>query len=312
MVESMTYSAPSLPLPRFFLDFETTGLNPATAQVIEVALRGATHLDRLISDAPPSAPEALRVHGITPWLCQREGRPSKEVLADLIEALGPDPLEIVAHNAAFEQGFLEAWAQREGMALPEIRWTCTLAWSRRLMPRAPINHQLGSLVTSLGWQVEGLHRAAADTEFTVRLTETLEAWEHVKEALGPDPGVVYLAGPLRGDASSKAIAYNQAAMATLSRWVLAMLPTATLLVPHLNFAFVDETGVKGLAVRSQVLRSCERLVARCDALILFGKPTEGMQRERQMAEFMKVPVFAVPGWDEPAAEPVAFMAAQAV
>jgi hypothetical protein len=311
MVESMTYSAPSLPLPRFFLDFETTGLNPATAQVIEVALRGATHLDRLISNAPPSTPEALKVHGITPWLCQRKGRPSKEVLAELIEALGPGPVEIVAHNAAFEQGFLEAWAQRGGMALPEIRWTCTLAWSRRLMPRAPINHQLGSLVTSLGWQVEGLHRAAADTEFTVRLTETLEAWERVKEALGPDPGVIYLAGPLRGDGSSAAIVHNQVTMAIMAKWAQAVFPSATLLIPHLNFAYVDETGEKDQVARSQVLRSCERLVARSDALILCGSPTEGMERERRMAAFMKLPVFSVPGWDEPAPKSVAVTAAQA-
>lgn len=311
MVESMTSTSPLSPLPRFFLDFETTGLSPATAQVVEVALRGAAHLDSLVSDAPPSAPEALRVHGITPWLCRKEGRPSREVLSDLITALGPEPVEIIAHNAAFEQSFLAAWAQREGMELPKIHWTCTLAWSRRLLPRAPLNHQLGSLAKSLGWNPKDLHRAAADTDCTVRLADSLEAWGHVQEALGPDPGVVYLAGPLRGDGSSTAIAHNQAAMATLSRWVLAVLPTATLLVPHLNFAFADETGDQGLPVRSQILRSCERLVARSDALILFGESTEGMQRERQLAEFMKVPVYSVPGWDGPAEASAAFTAAQA-
>ncbi|MBK6381859.1 MAG: 3'-5' exonuclease [Chitinophagaceae bacterium] len=298
----MTSTPPLSPLPRFFLDFETTGLSPVTTHVVEVALRGAASLDCLVSDAPPSTPEALRVHGITTWLCQREGRPSREVLADLIHALGPGPVEVVAHNAAFEQGFLEAWASREGVDLPEILWTCTLAWSRRLMPRAPLNHQLGSLAKSLGWKVEGLHRAAADTDLTVRLAETLEAWEQVQNTLGPVPGVVYLAGPLRGDGSSMTIARNQAAMATLSRWVQAMLPSATLLVPHLNFAFVDESGERGLSVRPQILRSCERLVARCDALILFGEPTEGMQKERQVAEFMKVPVLTVPGWDDLGAE----------
>ena len=292
-------SNPNLPSspPRFHLDFETTGLSPATAEVLELALRGPACLDRLVSDAQPPSPEAFRVHGISPWLCRWKGSPSREVLVDLLNALGPGPVEIVAHNAAFERGFLEAWAHREGLELPPITWNCTLAASRRLLPKAPLNHQLGSLAASLGWRTEGLHRAATDTDLTVRLRGALEAWEHVKEALGPQPGLVYLAGPLRGDGSPEAIAHNQVAMRTVSRWAQAVLPAATLLVPHLNFAFVDESGEGGLAVRSQVLRSCERLVSRSDALILFGPPTEGMRREQDVALGMEIPTFTVPCWD---------------
>ena len=285
--------------PRFHLDFETTGLSPATAQVLEVALRGPISLDRLVSDAPPASPEAFRVHGISPWLCRWKGRPSREVLAELLKALGPGPVEIVAHNAGFERGFLEAWACREGLELPPIAWSCTLAASRRILPKAPINHQLGSLAASLGWRAEGLHRAAADTDVTVRLRGALEAWERVKEALELNPGVVYLAGPLRGDGSPEAIAHNQAAMRTVSRWAQAVLPAATLLVPHLNFAFVDESGEGGLTVRSQVLQSCERLVSRSDALISFGPPTEGMRREEAVAQGIGIPAFSVPAWDPP-------------
>ena len=292
-------SNPNLPSspPRFHLDFETTGLSPATAEVLELALRGPACLDRLVSDAQPPSPEAFRVHGISPWLCRWKGSPSREVLVDLLNALGPGPVEIVAHNAAFERGFLEAWAHREGLELPPNTWNCTLAASRRLLPKAPLNHQLGSLAASLGWRTEGLHRAATDTDLTVRLRGALEAWEHVKEALGPQPGLVYLAGPLRGDGSPEAIAHNQVAMRTVSRWAQAVLPAATLLVPHLNFAFVDESGEGGLAVRSQVLQSCERLVSRSDALILFGPPTEGMRREESVAQEMGIPTFSVPGWD---------------
>ena len=287
---------PSVP-PRFHLDFETTGLSPATAEVLELALRGPVCLDRLVSDAQPPSPEAFRVHGISSWLCHWKGRPSREVLTELLKALGPGPVEIVAHNAAFERSFLEAWAHREDLELPPITWTCTLAASRRILPKAPLNHQLGSLASSLGWRAEGLHRAAADTDLTVRLRGALEAWEKVKEALGPEPGVVYLAGPLRGDGSPEAIAHNQAAMRTVSRWAQAVLPAAALLVPHLNFAFADESGESGLAVRAQVLHSCEQLVSRCDALISFGPPTEGMRREEAVAQGLGIPVFSAPAWD---------------
>ena len=300
------------PLTRFCLDFETTGLDPATGRVLEVAVRGAAHLDRLVSDAPPPSPEAFKVHGLSQWFCQWQGRPSHTVLAELISALGPGPVEILAHNASFERGFLEAWAQREGMELPEIIWICTLEASRRLLPKAPINHRLGSLASSLGWRAEGLHRAGADTELTLRLFEALKAWEHLKTALGPDPGVVYLAGPLRGNGSAADISHNQQAMATLARWAQAVLPTTTLIVPHLNFKFVDESGEQGLEVRARVLRSCERLVARCDAIVLCGGLTEGMRRERQVAEFLNVPTFSVPGWDDQAAPLESLPASQAV
>jgi len=303
IVGDMTESSLTTSPQRFFLDFETTGLSPDTAQVIEVALRGAASLDRLISDAPTSLPEALQVHGITPWLCRVEGRPSRDVLTELLEALGPDPVEIVAHNASFEQSFLEAWASREGMQLPGVQWTCTLEWSRNLMAKAPINHRLGSLAKSLGWQAEGLHRASADTELTMRLYQAFKAWEGIQATLGPDPGAVYLAGPLRGDGLVTTIAHNQQAMSTLARWAQAMLPRATLLVPHLNFAFQDESGGNGWSVRSQVLRSCERLVARCDALILLGEPTEGMLGEQKVADFLRIPVLCAPAWDGPDALP---------
>ena len=160
--------------------------------------------------------------------------------------------------------------------------------------------------------VQVLHRAGADTELTLRLFEALKAWEHLKTALGPDPGVVYLAGPLRGNGSAADISHNQQAMATLARWAQAVLPTTTLIVPHLNFKFVDESGEQGLEVRARVLRSCERLVARCDAIVLCGGLTEGMRRERQVAEFLNVPTFSVPGWDDQAAPLESLPASQAV
>ena len=149
-----------------------------------MALRGAAHLDRLISDAPASSPEALRVHGISPDLCHQKGRPGRKVLGELIDDLGTNPVEIVAHNAPFERAFLEAWAAREHMLLPEIHWICTLALSRRLLPKAPTGYRLGALATALGWRTEGLHRAAADAELTQRLCSTLESWEMAKLAVG--------------------------------------------------------------------------------------------------------------------------------
>jgi hypothetical protein len=243
---------------------------------------------------------ALRVHGLDPVLCQVRGRPSREVLGELIARLGLGPVQVVAHHAAFERAFLEAWARKETMELPEIQWSCTLEQLRALAPGAPFRYRLGDLATVLGWDCGELHRAGCDAALTQRLQDALHAWRSVQESMGPDPGLVYLAGPLRGDGSPAGIRHNQAAMANLCRWAQAILPQAILVVPHLNFAYLDESGTRGLDVRTLALRACERLVARCDALVLCGTPlTEGMRKELAIAKSCGLPVFEVPKWDPP-------------
>ena len=284
---------------RLFLDFETTGLDPAADHVIEVGLRGSASLDRLVSDAPPASNAALRVHGLDPVLCQVRGRPSRQVLNELLEGLGGEPVEIVAHNADFERGFLEAWAARQGRSLPEIRWTCTWTWARRLVGKPPFRLRLGDLAGIFGWKTGALHRAGDDAALAQRLWETLQAWEGIQRRIGSSQRMIYVAGPLRGDGRPESIAHNQEAMRNLCRWIQALLPDAVLVVPHLNFAFLDESGPGGLEVRRRALRACETMVARCDALLLCGGPTEGMLREREIALACGLPVLEAPGWDAP-------------
>jgi hypothetical protein len=228
-------------------------------------------------------------------------------LDELLERLGPGPVEVVAHNAAFERRFLEAWAAREGRFLPEITWHCTLERAWALTPKAPFSCRLGALAELFGWPTEGLHGAGIDATLTERLVAVLDVWTAVRDRLGPDPGLVYLAGPFRGDGTAEAMAHNRARMAGLARWAQAVLPDATLVVPHLNFAFVEEAGKHGDRIRAQVLHGCEALVARCQALIQCGSHrTEGMAREITVAEATGLPVLQVPGWPglrrEPALE----------
>ncbi len=286
-----------MPLPTYYLDFETTGLDPFRDAVVEVGLRGSGTFEALISDAPPSKAAAQRVHGLTREQLAK-GRPSREVLLELLHVLGPNPVRIVAHQAVFERDFLEAWAQREGLALPSIQWGCTFVRARQLLGEAPLGHGLGELAQALGWAPVSLHRAGPDAALTQRLDEVLFTWEALQTRFQGQAPVLYLAGPLRGDGSPEAIRANQAAMLVRARWVQAVLPKATLVVPHGNFAFVDESGPRGHQVRSQVLASCEKLVRLCDALLLNGEAiTEGIRREREAALAHGLPILVVPGWE---------------
>lgn len=211
----------------------------------------------------------------------------------LVRGLGGS--SVAVHGAASARGFLEAWAARAGVVLPEVRWHCTLEMAGELLPGAPFGLDLAGLGRLLGW-APGTDRAA----LTARLWETLVQWGWIRSELGPRPGIVYLAGPYRGDGTRFAMAHNQARMADLSRWAQAVLPDAALVVPHLNFAYLDEAGPGGGQVRAQVLTACAALVRASHALVLCGDElTGGMRRELDAAVDAGLPVYGVPGWDPP-------------
>jgi hypothetical protein len=169
--------------------------------------------------------------------------------------------------------------------------------ARRLLPGAAFGHDLARLADLLGWAPAAGEAALAD-----RLGDALDQWEWIRSELGPRPGLVYLAGPYRGDGSRSAMAHNRARMAGLARFAQAILPGAALVVPHLNFAYLDEAGPGGAEVRAQVLAACTALVRASRALVLCGDHlTGGMRLELDAALDAGLPVFGAPGWDPPAA-----------
>ncbi len=125
----------------------------------------------------------------------------------------------------------------------------------------------------------------------------LVQWKQIQARFGAEPMVLYLAGPLRGDGSSAAIQRNQLRMQRMARDIHQLLPQATLVVPHGNFSFLDESGEAGLALRERVLLDCERLLLRCDGLLLCGADlTPGMLREREVAARAGLPILHVGDW----------------
>lgn len=124
------------------LDTETTGLDHKTGhRLIEVAcveledfLPTGRTFYRLIHPDREIDADAERVHGIS--LASLEGKPrfhEPDVCDALLDFVADAAL--IAHNAAFDRGFLNAELERAGRAvLPEPRWIDTLALAQKRFP----------------------------------------------------------------------------------------------------------------------------------------------------------------------------------
>ena len=168
------------------IDFETTGMSPATgARATEIAVvlvRGGRAVGRYASLMRSGAwvpPFIEQLTGISNHMLAT-APPAAEVMAEVADFCRGAAL--VAHNASFDRGFWQhemALAQAEGRlpdadadvgrggALPEFG--CTLLLSRRLWPEVP-NHKLGTLARWHGITATGrAHRALADAEMAAEL-----------------------------------------------------------------------------------------------------------------------------------------------
>jgi DNA polymerase-3 subunit epsilon len=122
------------------LDTETTGLDPRTGhRLIEIAcvevvdymptgkaFHEYVHPDRAID------PDAERVHGIS--LASLHGKPRfPEIVERFLEFVGEDP--IVAHNAPFDRGFVNAELARcDRSPTPDHQWIDTLSLAKKKFP----------------------------------------------------------------------------------------------------------------------------------------------------------------------------------
>jgi DNA polymerase-3 subunit epsilon len=154
------------------IDFETTGLSPAkgarTTEVAAVKLCDGQIVDTFQSlmNAGVAIPlEIQHLTGINNAML-RQAPPSVQVMAHLKSFLGNYPL--VAHNARFDQAFLEA-----EFALAKITgqhlFCCSMKLARRVYPNAP-NYKLATLLDYADIPHSGkAHRALADATATASL-----------------------------------------------------------------------------------------------------------------------------------------------
>ena len=117
------------------VDTETTGLDPARDQIIEIAaciLRGPEVVDRFQTFVDPGRPIPAEITELT-GITQEDvtGAPDPSLAVELFAAWADDR-DLVAHNASFDRGVIMRQAQPGSIT---GRWMDSLALSRVVLPR---------------------------------------------------------------------------------------------------------------------------------------------------------------------------------
>lgn len=152
-------------------DFETTGFSPQADDIIEIGavklINGneTARFGTMVKPGKEIPYEITKLTGITPEMVTDAPEP-REALAKLREFIGHAVL--VAHNAAFDSGFLRVGFRRhlsEEINYPVID---TLGLSRVLCPGLK-NHKLSTLVKEFKIELANHHRAVDDAAATGKL-----------------------------------------------------------------------------------------------------------------------------------------------
>jgi DNA polymerase III subunit alpha, Gram-positive type len=149
-------------------DVETTGLSAVYDTIIELAavkIKDGEIIDRFESFANPHHPlsaTTIDLTGITDDMV-RDAPEINDVLHDYAKWVEDDIL--VAHNASFDMGFLNAGYQKAGLPKASNPVIDTLELARLLYPQFK-NHRLNTLAKKFDVELTQHHRAIYDAEAT--------------------------------------------------------------------------------------------------------------------------------------------------
>jgi len=161
-------------------DIETTGFSPRKNRIIEIGavkVENGKIVDRFSEFVNPELPIPYRIEQLTGIndAMVRNAAPIERVLPDFLAFCGDSA--VVAHNAAFDTGFIRENAHAQGLAYaPTILDTVSLA--HVLLPKLN-RYKLDTVAKALGVSLQNHHRAVDDAECTagifLKFIEMLEA-----------------------------------------------------------------------------------------------------------------------------------------
>jgi DNA polymerase III subunit epsilon len=153
--------------PKFVvIDVETTGLSAHMHEIIEIgALKVAdvaagnhTAYRVLVKPASKIPRNIVALTGITQAMVDTDGVELRTAIEGFLEFI--EDLPLIAFNAPFDRGFLEAAAAQCGRAIPN-QYTCALQAARRAWPGL-VSYKLSELSKLGGLDMTDEHRAVSD------------------------------------------------------------------------------------------------------------------------------------------------------
>lgn len=160
--------------PYAIIDLETTGLDKTRNRIIEIAIRridtNGKFLDEIstlinpeVSDVGPTFIHHIKAEDVLDAPTFSEFAP--EILNRISGSI------VVAHHAAFEDGFLGAEFARIGVGLPNIPAIDTLWLSRQVIDLP--NYKMATVIDAFGIEEEDAHTALGDVRMLSKLLPIL-------------------------------------------------------------------------------------------------------------------------------------------
>ena len=157
------------------VDLETTGLSKNTDEIIEFAAvrykdgKQVDHIQSLVNPHLAIPRKITQLTGITQSMVD-DAPYIEDALSKLVNYIGDSV--VVAHNASFDVGFIEASAKRHLNLDLDLTYTDTLRHFRNAFPQLP-NHKLPTVAKYLGIEETQYHRALADAIVTAKCFQFL-------------------------------------------------------------------------------------------------------------------------------------------
>lgn len=157
-------------LPERFVvfDLETTGLDAAKHEIIEIAAirvnRDSTNhetIQALVKPTKKVPNKIVELTGITQEMLDRDGETIEESLRDFAAFVGE--LRLVSFNAEFDMAFLNAATAKCGMVPFNNPVSCALKMARRAWPGRK-SYRLADIAKDGNLDSKDTHRALADCQ----------------------------------------------------------------------------------------------------------------------------------------------------
>ena len=167
--------------PVVFLDTETTGLDPDTSTILEIAMirregdgtesRFHTRIKPTKGELEKAHPKALEINGYAANSQLWESAPPMRIAAPMMANFLSGAKTLCGHNVSFDETMIKASMKRHGVRrkIPYHKIdTVTLAYEH--LHRVGLQRMgLDRIRSFLGWSTDGAHTAMKDTEDCKRL-----------------------------------------------------------------------------------------------------------------------------------------------